>query len=182
VSATRLAAVSTHAVTVANTATVTANSKYTGGSSKAFAPGGSTVSFTITIVNPCASTTLNTITVSGTTSSGPYSKTVIDGGQGTVTFVRPTTVAEDTNGIASACGATTYSIHNTNSGGTFSYNAAWAVITGPATNTYTLTIDTTKDLNLIASEATLTHDLWIKATLTDYNTISSYTNVKIKID
>lgn len=126
VSATKLAAVTTHAVTVANSATVTANSKYSGGSSANFPPGADKVSFTITIENPCLTTTLNTITISTTDSSGPYSKAVTDGQSMTVTFVRPTTTAEDTNGIASVCGSTSYTIHSDNSGTNFSYNANWA--------------------------------------------------------
>lgn len=72
VSATTLSAVGTYAVTVANTATVTANSKYTGGSSAAFAPGSAKVSFTVTIVNPCVATTVNEIVISTTDSSSPY--------------------------------------------------------------------------------------------------------------
>lgn len=182
VSATALAAVGTHAVTVANSPTVTANSKYAGGASTPFAAGNDKVSFTITIVNPCTSTTLNTITVSGTTSSNPYSKTVIDGATGAVTFVRPTTTAEDTNKITAVCGATTYTIHKDNQGGSFTFNAAWAVISGPAANgQYTLTVDTTKDTNLIATEATVTHNLFIRARLDDYNSVESYTAVNIVV-
>ena len=182
VSATALAAVGTHAVTVANSPTVTANSKYAGGASTPFAAGNDKVSFTITIVNPCTSTTLNTITVSGTTSSNPYSKTVIDGATGAVTFVRPTTTAEDTNKITAVCGATTYTIHKDNQGGSFTFSAAWAVISGPAANgQYTLTIDTTKDTNLIATEATVTHNLFIRARLDDYNSVESYTAVDIVV-
>jgi hypothetical protein len=185
VSAVALAAVGNHAVTVANTATVTANSKYTGGSSQAFAPGSDKVSFTIQIINPCLTTTLNTITISTTTSSSPYSKAVTDGSTMTVTFVRPTTAAEASNGVVSACGATSFSLHSNNSGGSHTYNAAWAVITGPtAAGVYTLTIDTTADTNLISTESTVTIPLYIKATLDDYTSqsIVSYTLMNVVVN
>ena len=83
------------------------------------------------------------------------------------------------------CGVTSYSIHNSNAGGSFSFNAAWAVITGPTTSgVYTLTIDTTKDLTLISDEASVTHNLYLKATLDDYSSFSRivYTQVDIVIN
>ena len=115
---------------------------------------------------------MNTITVSGTDSSSPYSKSVTDGSSTTVTFVRPTTTVEDDSGIASVCGDTSYTLHSDTSGTAFTYNANWAVITGPVSDTYTLTIDTTQDLSLIDNETSKTISVYIKATLDDY---TSYT-------
>ena len=70
-----LAAVNTYTVSVQNTITMTSN-----GSSGAtsFAPTDSSdkVEFTITIANPCLTTTVNTLTVSGADSSSPFSKAV----------------------------------------------------------------------------------------------------------
>ena len=91
-----------------------------------------------------------------------------DGSTTTVTFTRPTTSVEDSTAIASVCGDTSFSIHSDNSGSTFSYNAGWAVITGPSSGTYTLTIDTTADSSLIDNESSVTIPLYIKATLDDY--------------
>ena len=85
-----------------------------------------------------------------------------------MTFVRPTTTSEDSNAITEVCGATSYSLHSDNTGTAFTYDAAWAVITGPSSSTYTLTIDTTADLSLIANEAQVTIPIWIKATLDSY--------------
>ena len=134
-------------------------------------------------MNPCTTTTLNSITISTTDSTGPYSKAVTDGSTMTVTFVRPTTAAEDTNGIAQVCGVTSYGLYADNSGTAHTHNAAWAVI-GTPTNAgvYTLTIDTTADLDLIGTEAQVTIPLYIKATLDDYNTISSYTLLNVVIN
>ena len=161
-----LAAVASHTVSVQNTVTIASN----GGSSSTFAPADSNdkVEFTIVIANPCLTATVNTITVSSTDSSGPYSKAVTDGSTTTVTFVRPTTTTETSAGISAVCGDTTYSLHSDNSGTNFSYNAAWAVITGPVSGTYTLTIDTTADTTLIDAEASVTIPVYIKASLDDY--------------
>ena len=61
-----LAAVGTHTVSVQNTVTIASN----GGSSSTFTPidASDKVEFTVTIENPCLTTTVNTITVSGTDS------------------------------------------------------------------------------------------------------------------
>ena len=85
-----------------------------------------------------------------------------------MTFIRPTTTAETSAGIAAICGDTTYSLHSANDGSTFSYNAAWAVISGPVSDTYTLTIDTNADTTIIDAESSVTIPVYIKATLDDY--------------
>lgn len=185
VNAVDLSAVGNVAVTVANSATVTANSKFTGGSSQQFAAGVNKVSFTIEIINPCKTTTLNTITIATTDSSNPYQKAVTDGATMTVTFTRPITAAENSNKISQVCGTTSYSLHSNNSGATHSYTAAWAVISAPSSQgVYTLTIDTTKDTNLIADESSVTIPLYIKATLDDYTNegIVSYTLLNVVIN
>ena len=107
---------------------------------------------------------MNTLTVTGADSSSPYSKSVGDGSSTTVTFVRPVTAAETSNGVVSVCGSTSYSVHSSNTGTNFSYNAAWAVITGPSSSgVYTLTIDTTQDLSLIDDEPSKTIPLYRKS-------------------
>ena len=93
-----MAAVNTYTVSVQNTITLTSNGS-TGATSFAPTDSNDKVEFTITIADPCKTTTVNTITVSGTDSSSPYSKAVTDGSTASVTFVRPTTTTEDTNGV-----------------------------------------------------------------------------------
>ena len=153
-----------------------------GATTFAYADAADKVEFTIAIANPCRTATVNTITVTGTDSSSPYSKGLTDGTTDTVTFVRPTTSVETSTAISAVCGDTSYSLHSDNSGSTHTYDAAWAVIT-ESSGTYTLTIDTTADLSLIANEATKTISLWIKATLDDYTAYNreSYTQVDIVI-
>ena len=174
-------------MTLTNTPTVPKNSAFLGGTSSSFAPvdANDKVSFTITVVDPCKTTTVNAIVITGAGSAGSYTISVTDGNTGTFTFVRPTTTVETDTGIASVCGATSYTIHKDNAGGTFTFNAAWAVITGPdSTGKYTLTIDTNKDLTLIANEASMTYNLFIKAKLDDYtaDTREVYTSVAVVIN
>ena len=72
----KLAAVGTHAVSLQNTITVNPNGD---GASFTYAPTPSStdkVEFTITIANPCKTTTVNEITMASTDSSAPYSKGV----------------------------------------------------------------------------------------------------------
>ena len=65
----------THTVSVQNTITIASNGDH---GSETFNPTDSNdkVEFTFTISNPCKTTTLNTITVSGADSTGPYSKSM----------------------------------------------------------------------------------------------------------
>ena len=178
-----LAAVNSYTVSLQNTLTISSNGS---SGSTSFSPTDSSdkVEFTIVIADPCKTATVNTITVSGTDSSSPYSKAVTDGSSTTVTFVRPTTSVETSSGISSVCGDTSYTLHSDTSGNTYSYTSTWAVISGPVSDTYTLTIDTTADSSLIANESSVTISLYIKATLDDYTSDNreSYTQVNIVIN
>ena len=175
-----------YAMTVKNVPTVTANSAFAGGASAALplAGGSDVVSFTIEIVNPCLATTLNTISFTSTDATSPqFRKDVVDGNSATALFTRPTTATEDSVSPVLACGTTSYSIHSSAVGANFSYTAGWAVITGPVAGVYSLTVDTTKDLSLIGTDASATINIYIKATLDDYTaqTIVSYTRIDILI-
>ena len=143
VSANALAAVSaSYALTLQNDITISSNSNFSGGTSATFSGSADKLSFTIAIVNPCLSTTVDAIVFSNAGSAGAYAKTVVDGtSDATITFVTPTDLATTT--YSAVCGDYTYSIHSDNTGSNFSYTAAWAAITGPASGTYTLTFDTT---------------------------------------
>jgi len=108
---------------------------------------------------------------------------VTDGSSATAKFTRPTTATEDSVSPVLACGETSYSIHSDSNGANFAYTAGWAVITGPVAGVYSLTVDTTKDLSLIGTEASKTISVYIKATLDDYiaQSIVSYTQIDILI-
>ena len=67
-----VAAIGTHTVSVQDTVTIASNGL---SGSTTFNPTDSTdkVEFTITIADPCRTATVNTITITGADSSGPYS-------------------------------------------------------------------------------------------------------------
>lgn len=162
------------------------SSNNSGATSFAPADASDKVEFTITIVDPCETTTLADLTIATTDSTGPYSKAVIDKNTITVTFTRPTTTVETSTSIASVCGATSYSVAADNSGTAFSYASdaatTWAVISGPVTDTYTLTIDTAQEDDLIAAESSVTVPVYIKATLDNYTSRVSYTLLNVVIN
>ncbi len=98
-----------------------------------------------------------------------------------MTFARPMTTVETATNRVKVCGETSYSIHSDASGANFSYNAAWAVITGPVAGVYTLTFDSTVDLTLIDSEASKQIDVYIKATLDDYTSDNREVYTKLEV-
>lgn len=100
-----------------------------------------------------------------------------------VTFPRPTTTAEDSNAVVSVCGATTYTVHNDQADGSFSYDVNWAKI-DTSTDPITFTIDTAADTSLIDSEASKTITVYLKASLDDYTsyTRETYTQIDILIN
>ena len=171
---------SSYAVALENDITIAANSNFAGGASATFDGSSDKLSFTISILNPCLTTTVNAIVFSNAGSAGAYAKSIVDGtSDATITFVTPTDTATTT--YAAVCGDYTYSIHSDNTGANFSYNAAWAVITGPATNTYTLTIDTTQDLTLIGTTPSQLINVWIRARMNTYSDREIYTKIEVTI-
>jgi hypothetical protein len=162
---------------------VTANSAFFGGSSQAFAPSPATdkTTFTLTIVDPCTTATVDDIVYKNAAGTTVTTLAVTDGSSGSVTFTRPLTSPETETGRFKFCGETSFSIHSDGSGSNFSYTSGWAVITGPVAGVYTLTVDTTKDLTLIANEASVNINIFVKATVDDYtaNSIEKFTSFQL---
>ena len=78
------------------------------------------------------------------------------------------------------CGATTFALYADTSDTALS--SAWVVLTGPASNgEYTITIDTTVDLTLIDNEASVTHNIQVKSTLSEYTSRTNYSQLTITI-
>jgi hypothetical protein len=107
-----VSAKNTYSVSVQNTITVLQNGEF-GTTNEQFIPTGVSdkVTVSVDIVNPCETTTVNSLVFTG----GDYSAgvlTVTDTQSVSVTFPRPTTTAEDSNAVVSVCGATTYTVHN----------------------------------------------------------------------
>ena len=86
----------------------------------------------------------------------PTTITVVDKGTATTTFSDPTNSVMDTHSDpALLCGSTSYELFSDTSDSALT--SAWAVLSGPVSGVYTITIDTTVDLTLIADEASVTH-------------------------
>jgi len=124
--------------------------------------------FTVIITDPCATATINSLVFS------PSSISVVDKQTATTTFSDPTNSVMDTHSDpALLCGSTSYQIFLDTSD--TALTLAWAVLSGPVSGVYTITIDTTVDLSLIADEASVTHSLQIKSTLDSYTARTAYT-------
>ena len=165
--------------------TITIASKGSSGSTS-FSPADSSdkVEFTIVVSDPCKTATVNTMTVSGTDYSSPYSNSVSNRSSTSLTFFRPTTTVKTSSDILSVCGDTPNTLHSDISGNTYSYTSTWAAISGPVSDAYTLTTDIAADSTLIDNELSKTISICIKEMLDDYisDNRKSYTQVNIVIN
>jgi hypothetical protein len=143
-----------------------------------FAPSGDSekVVFDIVITDPCKTATVNDVTYSPSTIS------VVDGSSATTTYIAPTNSVMDTHSTPSLfCDSTSYGIFTDNDGTDTAPSNGWAAISGPVSSTYTVTIDTSLDLNLIANEASVTYTLYVKSTLDSYTSQVKYTALTVTI-
>ena len=130
--------------------------------------------FTVTVVDPCITATINDLTFT------PSTLAVTDGQSASVTFQVPTNNVMDThNDPALLCGTTSFGVF-TDQSDTAPTNG-WAVITGPVNGVYTVLVDTTKDLTLIDDQASVSKTLQLKSTLDSYNQRTKYTALTVSI-
>jgi hypothetical protein len=115
----------THTVTLTNAITYTPQS---------FAET-ETITFDVTIIDPCDTTTINDAVLTPTT------LTVINGDVGTMTYPDVTDSVEVDNNIDILCGPRTYVIYN-NDQSTF---PDWVALSGPSNGEYTITASPTLD-------------------------------------
>ena len=93
----------TYALTLSNDITIASNGP--GGSNVAF-PASGTIGFSVTITNPCYTTTIPTLTFN------PSSLlTVTDGGTGSVEFVRPSNGVETSTSVPLICGEYEFEVY-----------------------------------------------------------------------
>ena len=129
----------------------------------------------MTIIDPCTTATINAVVFSPSTIS------VMDGNVATTTFIVPTnSVMDSKNDPALLCGTTSFAIFENTSDLALS-SSGWAKLSGPVNGVYTITIDTTKDLTLIAAEASVSHPIQVKAILDSYPARTTYTQLPITI-
>ena len=146
---TKKAEAGSYEVKLSNTITIASNGP---AGSTTFTPSvdGDKIVFTIVVTDPCVAATINSLTFAPTTI------TVVDKGTATTTFSDPTNSVMDTHSDpALLCGSTSYELFSDTSDSALT--SAWAVLSGPVSGVYTITIDTTVDLTLIADEASVTH-------------------------
>jgi len=77
------------------------------------------------------------------------------------------------------CGTVSFALYADTSDTALS--SAWAVLSDPASGVYTITFDTTVDLDLIADEASVAHTIQVKAVLDSYSSVTKYSQVDITI-
>jgi hypothetical protein len=162
----------TYPLKLQNVVTIASN----GGSSTTFTPAtdAERVVFTVTVVDPCDAATITALTFT------PSTIAVVDGLTASATFSVPTnSVMVAHSDPALLCGTTSFGIFTDTSDTAVPNN--WAVITGPVSGTYTVAVDTTKDLSLIANEASKTHTLQIKSTLDAYTSRTNYTPLTVSV-
>lgn len=93
-----------------------------------------------------------------------------DGTSTTATIVAPANSFATSEGVNDRCGDMSVAVYTNNDGTDTNPTNSWAAVSGPdfTTGAYTLTIDTTKDLTLIAAEASVTVTIYIKTQLVSY--------------
>lgn len=163
----------TYPLKLSNIVTIAANGP---ANTSTFVPAtdGEKVVFTITIVDPCTTATINDVTFS------PSNIQVVDGATASTEFTVPTNSVMDTHGDpALLCGKTSFGIYTDTSDTAVPSN--WAYITGPVGDTYTVMVDTTRDLTLIGDQSSVTITLKIKSTLDSYTSQTKYTDLVVAL-
>ena len=125
------------------------------------------VSFDIRVTNPCWSTTIDSISFS----ANPLP--VTDGQVASATWAMPATSTDTATGLQAACGSMTFEVFTNANGADTAPSNSWAVIEY-VPGQWSLKVDTTLDLSLIYTQASVTHNLFIKITMDDYTTITEY--------
>lgn len=104
----------------------------------------------------------------------------MDGNTATTTFTVPTNSVMDTHSDpALLCGETSYVLYDDVNDTPL--QSAWAVLSGPVSGVYTITIDTTVDLTLIGAEASVSHPIQVKSTLDSYTGVTRHNQLDITI-
>ena len=137
------------------------------------------VEFTIvveSVATLCAATSLNAVTITGSDASTPYTKYVRNGNTVQLTFTRPTTAIEVSRSESEYCGATTYEVFSDNDGTDTAFSDSWITISD---SDLTIDFDSSAYSSASASKASIT--AYLKASLTDYTSVTLYTQIDIVI-
>lgn len=116
--------------------------------SSSFPANGDTITFDVTITNPCYASTIPQLSFNPATAFQ-----VTDGANGSQQFMRPENTVEVSTGLALICGTYKFEVFQDTSDTALS--SAWAVVRETSTiGQYDLFVDTTVDASLITSQAT----------------------------
>ena len=132
------------------------------------------VSFNIRVTNPCWTATIDALSFS----ANPLP--VTDGQTASATWAMPLTSTDHSTGLVGACGSMTFGVYTNANGGDTAPANGWATI-GYVPGTWSLDVDTTRDLSLIFTQASVTHNLFIKVVVDDYNTLTEYQPIDVTI-
>lgn len=148
----KLTEVGTHSVYFTNAVTIASNGP-AGSSTFNLNAGAEQVSFSIAITDPCSGSTANSVVFKDSSTAATITSiSVTDGNSITVNIDAPTNSFAVTESVPTRCGSMSLGVYTDNDGNDSNPTNNWATVTGPdfTTGKYVLTIDTTKDSNLIA--------------------------------
>lgn len=162
----------TYPLTVANTIAIANN----GPAGSSTFPASGTIGFSVTITNPCFTTSLPTLTFNPTTLLS-----VTDGSTGSVSFVRPINGIESSTNVPLVCGAYAFEVYQDSSD--TALTTKWVYIQASATTlgSYDFKVDTRVDATLLTTQAQVDYTVYVKSYLVDYPTIKTYTSKIVRI-
>ena len=164
----------TYTLTLANDITVASNGP---AGSSSFANGGSTITFDVTITNPCFATTIPSLTFNPSSTMQ-----VTDGSSGSVEFARPVNPIETSTGVSLICGRYVFEVYQDSSDTALS--SAWVYIQEKSSSpgTYEFWADTTVDTSLITTQSSQTYTIYVKSYLEDYTDVKTYTTWDVQVN
>lgn len=170
VSSNNLGNVGSHSIYFTNAITISSNGP-AGSSTFTLNQVSDQVSFSVTVTDPCTASTVTALTFKDPSDSSTVTTMpVTDGLSITVDIDAPANSFSTSEGVSDRCGKMTTAVYTNNDGTDTNPTNSWASLSGPdaTTGKYVLTIDTTKDLTLIAAEAQVSIIIYVKTTLSDY--------------
>jgi len=132
------------------------------------------LTFKVTVVDPCAATTINVLVPDSS------AVTVVAGLTSFIEWDVPYTAVDDANAGFDLCHGVVFEVYTDTSDSALTL--PWALITTEDTGKIRLTIDTTQDLDLISDEPSVTYTLQVKTYLELYDDRLHYTEITVTIN
>lgn len=164
----------TYTMTLANDITIASNGP---AGSSTFAASGATITFTITITNPCWTTTIPQIN----TFNPATAMTVVNGASVVQEYTRPVNGVETSTKRALICGAYAFEVYQDTSDTALSVNWIKIAEKSGSPGQYLFTADTSVSLTLLTNVSPRSYTVQIKAYLVDYPVVKTYTTKTVEI-